>query len=111
MSDLINKKMLKPQDYEMIGDKVFFIIPRGNYDEHRLVMTRDLFIACYEHWIQKAEDNTESPIDRKTGKWLDMGKFIDIDGDYHEAWKCDCCGYVSYDDSNFCPNCGARMED
>ena len=47
----------------------------------------------------------------KTGRWLDIGKFTDIDGNHHEVWKCEWCGYISYDDSNFCPNCGAKMED
>ena len=105
MSDLINKKMLKPQGYEMIDDKVFFIIPQGNYDEHRLVMTKDLFIACYEHWITKAEDNTESPIDRKTGKWIDT---IENDG-----WSCSNCGCSitkRYGKYSYCPYCGAKME-
>ena len=49
-------------------------------------------------------------VEEKTGRWLDMGKFTDIDGNHHEVWKCDCCGFISHDDSNFCPQCGAKME-
>lgn len=56
------------------------------------------------------EAPTIEPLTRKTGKWLDIGKFTDIEGSYHEVWKCNCCGYMNYEDSNFCPNCGVRMD-
>ena len=48
-------------------------------------------------------------LEEKTGRWLDIGKFTDIDGNHHEVWMCECCGFITYDDSNFCPSCRARM--
>lgn len=53
----------------------------------------------------------ELPSAEKISKWLDIGKFTDIGGNYHEVWKCDYCGYISYDDSNYCPQCGSKMVD
>ena len=43
--------------------------------------------------------------ERKKGKWLEL--------DFAEAWeyKCDQCGRLSDFEENFCPWCGARMED
>lgn len=58
--------------------------------------------AILDQYFQDCEETT--------GKWLYIGEFTDIDGNHHEAWKCDCCGFISYDDSNFCPQCGAKME-
>ncbi len=49
-------------------------------------------------------------IERKTGKWI---PHEDEDGE-HYGDKCSECGewYVMpYGKTNFCPNCGARMED
>lgn len=30
--------------------------------------------------------------------------------DMQDAWGCDYCGYQVYMPTNYCPNCGARME-
>lgn len=106
MSDLIEKEMYKPKvGYEMIGDKVFLIIPQSyDIDEHRLVMTKELFIACYEHWIKKIEDNMIHPIDRKMGNWIE-----NINGTY----SCSLChSWIpkqQYPYARFCLFCGARM--
>jgi len=41
------------------------------------------------------------------------GKWIIQSDTYHEYWECDQCGMgVGLDDvRNYCPNCGARMEE
>lgn len=43
------------------------------------------------------------------------GKWIGIDDYPHETWECDQCGCI-YEEMpswtpNYCPNCGARMEE
>ena len=52
--------------------------------------------------------------ERKTGMWVD-DKRQKLDGTFHWFRKCDQCGYERTDDnpdndSNYCPDCGARME-
>lgn len=38
------------------------------------------------------------------------GKWIELNGHVYD-YRCSCCQYISYDEkTNFCPNCGARME-
>ena len=107
----MEKETYKPKvEYEMCGDKVSLVIPQGNYNERRLVMTKDLFIACYEHWIKKVEHDRIST-EGKTGKW--------IDPESPECYKCSACGKYTNQEYGldkplfykYCPNCGARMED
>lgn len=42
--------------------------------------------------------------ERKTGRWINIS-----DGCF-EIVKCDQCGKTKDDPSNYCPNCGAKME-
>lgn len=44
----------------------------------------------------------------KRGRWID--ETFKPWGLVHHPYKCDQCGEHSEEDSNFCPNCGARME-
>lgn len=46
--------------------------------------------------------------ERKKGKWID--EIFKPWGLVHHPYKCDQCGEHSEADSDFCPNCGARME-
>lgn len=45
--------------------------------------------------------------DRPRGTWL---KVIDQDGILTEYYVCDKCGMLTTDCSNFCPNCGEKMD-
>ncbi len=59
--------------------------------------------------LRKAMENAELTLvaEPRKGKWI-------IKSDtYHEYWECDQCGMgVGLDDvRNYCPNCGARMEE
>lgn len=103
-------------DYDFKGDAVYIFIPcpeiGAQFVKQQLLMTKEIFIACYEKWVKNIDNEVNAlPPAEKTAKWLDIGKFTDIDGNYHEVWKCDYCGYISYDDSNFCPECGSKMVD
>lgn len=58
------------------------------------------------------EDTIEP--ERPKGKWVDSWR-SKMDGTRYWYRECDHCGYERNDcdpekDSNFCPNCGARME-
>ena len=53
-------------------------------------------------------------IEPKRGKWID-GKYMGFDGCFVWHRECSECGYERDDDNpdkdtNFCPNCGAKME-
>ena len=45
--------------------------------------------------------------DRPRGAWL---KVIDHDGILTEHYVCDKCGMLTADCSDFCPNCGEKMD-
>ena len=67
-------------------------------------------------WIRyKLFENTidEMPIAERTGHWAD-GHQYGFSGTYWYRY-CSLCGYVRSDDdeekdTNYCPNCGARMK-
>ena len=46
--------------------------------------------------------------ERKTGKWID--ETFEPWGLVYHPYKCDQCGEHSEADSNYCPNCGAKMD-
>ena len=46
--------------------------------------------------------------ERKTGKWV-LKTFDDGYGEY-QLYECDKCGSVSAHRTNYCHNCGAKME-
>ena len=43
----------------------------------------------------------------KHGHWIDTGR-----ADYYlnKEYRCSCCDAVDYMRSNYCPNCGSKME-
>ena len=65
--------------------------PSINYEDGNKVM----------EWI---ENSPTIESERTTGEWID-------DGD-PATWVCECCGYrvFRYNNTPFCPNCGAKME-
>lgn len=61
-----------------------------------------------------ANDIMRFPSVEKTGKWID-GWRSGLDGTRYWYRACSECGYERDDDdaekdTNYCPNCGARME-
>lgn len=88
------------------GDMAYIEIERPDLGENmvecREVMTKELFIACYEHWIKSAG---------KTGRWIYGNEF------HWYTASCNKCGYTRktdikatrWNEWKFCPNCGARM--
>lgn len=45
------------------------------------------------------------PSAQKTGRWINST----TDESVCEEWACSLCGMFSLKESNFCPNCGAKM--
>lgn len=50
---------------------------------------------------------SQLPSGQKTGKWIFVHP---IQEDDSGGFLCSCCKYGEYKQSNYCPNCGARME-
>lgn len=46
------------------------------------------------------------PVVRGKWQWTETGN-----DDYEQYWVCSVCGEHNYYESNFCPNCGAKMEE
>ena len=48
------------------------------------------------------------------GRWIDVGeRYDDYDECFYTVFKCSRCGTTKeeYPTSNYCPNCGAKMEE
>ena len=73
----------------------------------RLSLLRDYCAGSREvEAVEMAIEALKQP-EQKQGKWIVTGTFFDF-------LKCSCCGYKkpwNQDIFNFCPNCGARMEE
>lgn len=52
-------------------------------------------------WIAPAADVVEV----KHGEW----SFVGSDR-WNDCFQCSACGKMAMDDSNYCPNCGAKMD-
>lgn len=58
---------------------------------------------------------------RKTGKWCADYDYAEYDFDgstplpeprkFQDGWQCSLCGGYSPRETNYCPNCGAKMDD
>ena len=56
-----------------------------------------------EYTILRLKNLPSAEPERKKGEWIDDGDPL--------TFKCDKCGYLvaRYNNTNFCPNCGADM--
>jgi len=90
---------------EIRGDDVVCLTPLPQYgegiSEYELVMTKEIFIECYNRWIKEG------------GYWINI-----VDKGYHDfrtgdrlCYECSECKSQYTYKSNYCPNCGARMEE
>ena len=57
-----------------------------------------------EHGLNKLERYTETP----SGEW-ELGKLGDPEGRQADLWYCDKCKMLSVFASDYCPNCGAKI--
>ena len=58
--------------------------------------------------IELEKEEKEVTEDRPTGRWIDI-QYFKNDDTYYKP-KCPFCSIEPKEYSNFCPNCGARME-
>ena len=67
----------------------------------------------YENCISKLIEDAADAINElqaaapKRGEWLDSGSFDEL---YARAYVCSACGREALGFTNYCPNCGAKME-
>lgn len=64
----------------------------------------------YDYPWQIIEVIKSVPSAEKIGRWIFIGEYTCIDGFMNRVWKCNQCGWKVVDDSDYCPNCGVRME-
>ena len=68
-------------------------------------------VACYlqEEALCSIENLPSVQSERKTGKWI--AKQNDYEYEALDSWKCSECEHVVFEEkTNYCPNCGIRME-
>lgn len=64
-------------------------------------------ITAIQYFVEKMPAADVAPVVH--GRWTDTGNEI-LDNIY-AGWKCSLCGYIFCgDNTNFCPNCGAKMD-
>jgi len=70
--------------------------------------------AHMTYWMSKTEaDDSEDETKRteQIAKWeIDGGIPTGTPGEYVAAWKCSNCGKTKTAKTEYCPECGARME-
>ena len=44
------------------------------------------------------------------GRWIEVNKCRYPDGHIECDYKCSICGEISWGESNYCPDCGAKMD-
>lgn len=71
---------------------------------------KEIFIAqeAFADCIKTIEILPSAQQERKKGKWID--ETFKPWGLVYHPYKCDQCGEHSEADSNYCSNCGAKME-
>lgn len=92
-------------------------------EEYKMIDTKHIYsngteyvpIFRMKQWFERL------PSTEKTGKWIrTAGEYIgdDISGFYDYHWSCSECereaiinDWNMYELSDYCPNCGAKMED
>ena len=114
-ADVVERKALPKDVEELVKDLYAFSKDCTDSD-----MCRDcqLCFMCEDGWppnaiahlIETLSATHNAMTERKTGTWIHQsGGESEFDaGDFY---ICDKCGSEEWNDSNFCPNCGAKMEE
>ena len=63
----------------------------------------------YEQALSEIRDMLQSEPERKKGTWTKVLDRHGINGE--SVWRCSSCSEMTICKGDFCPNCGARMED
>ena len=71
--------------------------------------------AVHYEWIVFVEDiNEQQTIDAEPvrhGKWMEMIEVNELGEPYQPGVYCSECGHTDCCEPNYCPNCGARMDE
>ena len=60
--------------------------------------------------IQKCYEIADTTVDEVLKQLPKLGEWELIDGAEPMRWGCSRCKYLSWETSNYCPRCGAKME-
>lgn len=76
----------------------------GNVYSNSIIISKEAFIECYEKWVKP----------RKHGRWIEVQRINPTDR--MAICECSICGdtvwvYDGQRTWNYCPNCGARMNE
>ena len=88
-------------------------------DEAKEVLKAVVFIIPQEYYSDKIDEALDMAIkaleEQKTGKWIGIEYEGYADGNpVYDVYECSSCGYVHNGESDtlsdYCPDCGAKME-
>ena len=64
-----------------------------------------------EYWDDESNFCTlNRPSAERLGQWVSQEYMSEIDSFIYTEYKCSNCGEISKKKSNYCPNCGAKMD-
>lgn len=81
-----------------------FKIPAKRLDT-RIKTARDA-VQAYANYIADLPAADVQPVVRGKWVWTETG-----DEAYEQFWVCSVCGEHDFYEANYCPNCGARMDE
>lgn len=115
MNDLISREAtlnaLGERPMVWTSDDDYSLGERNQYDIDRLaietVPSEDIDLSDFSDNLWRAAYERGKAEEVRHGKWLHGQGFA---GNYFDCLVCDQCKKESMAKTNYCPNCGARME-
>ena len=91
-----------------LDDLMKFPIRIDHYDK---VNGNEHFVFGVETVLEYAEHlPTVDAVEVVHGRWIEINPRKDVEGWIEFDYQCPVCKEVSWEESNYCPNCGAKMD-
>ena len=102
-SKYIDKEQVLEGIYEAIGN-INFTSP---YQNDIGVMVHGM--ECVAGIVESAPEVDVAPVVH--GRWIAINPHKDVEGWIEYDCQCSACGEISWEVTNYCPHCGAKMDE